>query len=52
VCTAHQDRKNVAAAIQAGANDFLCKPIDRRMIQGRIEKHLKKSKAEQETPTN
>ncbi|MBI2424984.1 MAG: response regulator [Candidatus Hydrogenedentes bacterium] len=40
ICTAHQDRKHVMAAIKAGANDFMCKPVDPASVATRIKKVL------------
>lgn len=40
ICTAHQDRKNVMAAIKAGADDFVCKPVDKALVAARIKKVL------------
>ncbi len=40
VCTAHQARKDVEDALRAGADDFLCKPVDRRTVANRLAKYL------------
>jgi len=40
VCTAQQERRQVEAAIRAGATDILLKPVDKRKLQERLEKHL------------
>jgi len=39
-CTAHSDRDKVVAAIKAGVTDYLCKPVDRKRLQEKLEKHL------------
>ena len=38
-CTAHSDRDKVVAAIKAGVTDYLCKPVDRKRLQEKLEKH-------------
>ncbi len=40
VCTAQQERRQVEAAIRAGATDILLKPADKRKLKERLEKHL------------
>jgi len=40
ICTAHQDRKNIEAAIRAGATDLLLKPVDRKKVRERLDRHL------------
>lgn len=43
VCTANQERKHLDQAIKAGASDFLCKPVTKKTLEERLEKHLHSS---------
>lgn len=43
VCTANQERKHLEQAIKAGASDFLCKPVTKKTLEERLEKHLHSS---------
>ncbi len=40
MCTAHQDRKSIEAAIRAGATDLILKPVDGQKVRKRLDKHL------------
>jgi CheY-like chemotaxis protein len=40
ICTAHSTREGVERCARAGANDFLCKPVDRYNVGERLIKHL------------
>lgn len=39
-CTAHAERETVMRAIKAGVSDYICKPIDRRVLKEKVEKYL------------
>jgi CheY-like chemotaxis protein len=41
-CTSHAEREMVVKAIRAGVNDYLCKPVDRKQLHEKLEKHLGK----------
>jgi CheY-like chemotaxis protein len=40
VCTADQERKHLEQAIKSGASDILCKPVTKKSLQERLNKHL------------
>lgn len=45
VCTAKAERKSIDAALKLGVVDYLCKPIDRKMVEARVKKHLGESES-------
>ncbi|NNE38759.1 MAG: response regulator, partial [Gammaproteobacteria bacterium] len=40
VISTADDNKSIIAALQGGANDYVCKPVDSRMLVARIRTHL------------
>ncbi|HOZ44968.1 MAG TPA: response regulator [Candidatus Hydrogenedentes bacterium] len=40
ICSVHRERKDIARAIAAGANDYLVKPVTSDSLKERLAKHL------------